>query len=237
MAIDRKALELEIALTSGEYFKNNMAIIIGSVDTAIKEYSSIIASESAFFISTANGETTYNLPNDFRTAISVYEDTLTDNTIYTNINFALTGLNVTQVDNYSEFYNNSYFLDILMDKIEFYRLQSSLPKVIKWTIDEEAGTIVFKSVPDPYDTQKNYIIHYYKVFNVSTIPDYHQDHIFKLASSRLLQLQAMAMSKIVQTSGPGLSSTWVSPQVLMTMANDLKTSVVNALSAYVPERG
>lgn len=233
MGIDRDHLEQELLITSGEYFSNSPAIIAVAIDHAIMEYSSFCVNEKITSITTIPNQLVYPLPQDFKSVIDVYRDTQLYNALY---NFGYIDLGVAATSNVM---SSTYYLDILIDKMEFYRLVAAQARYVDYSIDdsEQTFTLISSSVPDPYSDPKTYIIHYSSYPDPDTIPEYHYEYIYKLASSILMAKQALAMSKTNQVSGPGLSTSFTSPQVLMTLAKDLKTEVLNSLSHYLPERG
>jgi hypothetical protein len=231
VAIDRQVLETELLITSGEYFSNTKYVITSAVDNALREYSSLFIIEKVIFITTVPTILEYDLPEDFKEVIDVYRDQALYAALYTSGYIDVGGIWAYNVVPQQD------FLGTLMTKMEYYRNVEVMPKIINWTIDAVTNVIVFNNVPDTYDGALTYIIHYIANPTTSNVPDYHREYIYKLASAILMTKQALAMSKIIQTSGPTISSTYVSPQVLLTMAKDLKTEVFNALCNFIPERG
>jgi hypothetical protein len=231
LSISITTLRSDINATSGEYFLQHPQIIDNAIYSAIKEYGGLVAIENATYITTANGILTYDLPSDFKELIDLFRDMYLYASLYTS--------GFIDLGN-GWLYNVNppvYYLDVMLDKMEYYRLVEVQPKITNYSINSANKTITFNSVPDPYAEQITYIIYYYAYPTEATIPDYHYDYIYKLASSILMSKQALAMSKIVQTAGPGVTSTFVQPQVLLTLAKDIKAEVVNALANYIPERG
>jgi hypothetical protein len=139
--------------------------------------------------------------------------------------------------NYPGSLDKKWYLDILIEKIEYYSLADVQQATIDYHVDEVEKKFVLNNEPDPYSDQEIYILHYRQKATFENVPDYHYEYLFSLASAVLLERQAMALSKITQTTGPGLKSQFVSPMVLFEMAKKLKEEVSNALSRYIPERG
>lgn len=350
MAIDRAKLLQELLSTSGEYFSDKPIFVNSAIDNAMNEYGRLAVIEKAVAIVTLAGQFVYDLPADMKTVIDVYVDRQLYAALYTS-GFIDTG---GQWFYYYSGLPKQYYIDIIMDKMEYYRALEVQPNIQNWVIDETAKTITFTYVPnafsplngstdistrpslcwsstsntdyyevyitttppDPYGelpiesligtstsisltmspamlethfgytngklansttyywrvvarnssggtstlmpvwsfttgaseqlmvdqsygslSSDTYIVHYYVSPDATTIPDYHYEYVYKLASSILMTKQALAMSKTIQVTGPNMTSTFVNPQVLLQLAKDLKAEVFNSLTSYVPERG
>jgi hypothetical protein len=242
MAIDLDQLKAELLLTSGEYFTANPELIDNAIQNAIDTYSYLSPLEKAEALTVLGTTTQYDLPDDFREVIAVYQ--------YYGLYTALYQAGFIEWDGTSYYQTNrtdiQYYVDVLMSKIEYYQMVDVQPIIRNWKIETDADPygaadrkhIRFTFTADPYsDVSQTYVLHYYGFYSSQTIPDYHYQYLYKLASSFLMEKQALAMSKIINTAGPTVTATYVNPQTLMQLAKDLRAEVINSLSNYVPERG
>ena len=238
MAINKSILQSELLLTSGEYFNANPELIDVAIQNAIDFYSYLNPLEKATSISLIPYQNLYDLPTDFREFLAVYP--------YQDLFTSLYQAGFVQWNGSTYYSNNivrsTYYLDMLMSKVEYYQMVDIQPIFKNYRLNVDSlnkKRLEFTFMPDPYDegNQEIYVLHYYAYYTLSTLPDYHYQYIYKLASSILMEKQALAMSKVITTSGPNVTATYVNPQTLMQLARDLKNEVINALSSYVPEKG